>query len=110
LYASISNIASNAVHYSDQGGDIRCQLRITDRPEILICDQGVGISDVDLPHITERFYRADATRSRGGHGLGLAIVHETLQRDGGSVHFSPNQPQGLCVLLSFPKRLSDEES
>jgi len=99
----VSNIASNAVHYSNASGVIHCQLNIDgNRAVVWVCDQGSGISDADLPHITERFYRADATRSRGGHGLGLAIVHETMQRDGGSVAFSHNTPQGLCVQLHFP--------
>jgi len=98
----LSNVASNAVHYSNEQGMIHCSLRLEKTATVIICDQGVGISEHDLPHITERFYRADATRSRGGHGLGLAIVHETLKRDGGSVSFSHNQPQGLCVTMQFP--------
>jgi|UPI0003752222 two-component system phosphate regulon sensor histidine kinase PhoR len=99
----MSNIASNAVHYSDPSGAIHCHLHREDGQVMLeVCDQGPGISDADLPHITERFYRADATRSRGGHGLGLAIVHETMQRDGGRVDFSHNTPHGLCVNLHFP--------
>jgi len=98
----ISNVASNAIHYSNEKSVIHCALCIEKTPTVIICDQGVGISEHDFPHITERFYRADATRSRGGHGLGLAIVYETLKRDGGSVHFTHNQPQGLCVTMNFP--------
>ncbi|MDQ6975332.1 MAG: ATP-binding protein [Mariprofundaceae bacterium] len=99
----ISNVASNAVHYSNEKSIIHCCLRMENKtPVVVVCDQGVGISDHDLPHITERFYRGDATRARGGHGLGLAIVHETLKRDGGSVSFEHNQPKGLCVTMCFP--------
>jgi signal transduction histidine kinase len=62
-------------------------------------DHGPGISTVDLPHVFERFYRGDPSRSRetGGSGLGLAIVEQIVHQHGGSVT-ADNAPDGGTVL------------
>ncbi len=101
----LRNILSNAIRHSPPGGEISCRMQQAsegEQPVLIICDQGEGIPDADLPHVCERFYRVDSNRQRGGHGLGLAIVHELMNRDGGKLELSANTPHGLCVRLVFP--------
>ena len=72
---ALSNLISNAVKYTDRGGCVDVSLEDGTSDAILrVCDTGIGISSNDLPHIFDRFYQADPSRSGGGSGLGLSIV------------------------------------
>lgn len=95
----LMNVASNAVHYTSENSELICCL---EGAVLSVLDEGEGIPEKDLPHVTERFYRVDAVRRRGGHGLGLAIVKETLARDGGSLLIENREPHGLCVKIGLP--------
>ncbi len=96
----ITNIASNAIRYTHVDTRITCTLH---QQTLTIKDRGIGVPEQDIPHLCERFYRVDSVRSSGsGHGLGLAIVYETLQRDGGSLHIKNRKHGGLCVQVHFP--------
>ena len=73
----VTNLLSNAVKYSEKDGEISVSARNTERGVLLqVCDNGIGIPEEDIPHIFERFYRADKSRNRstGGAGIGLAVV------------------------------------
>lgn len=101
----ISNLLSNALRYTPQGGVIRvsgdCQGRFV---RLTVHDSGPGIPPEALPHIFERFYRADRARSRaeGGSGLGLAIARQLAQAHGGDLQ-AANHPQGGAQFtLSLP--------
>ncbi len=99
----LMNVASNAVHYTAEDSALDCSLDMTQGAGILsVLDEGDGIPEKDLPHVTERFYRVDAVRTRGGHGLGLAIVKETLDRDGGRLQLENRESNGLCVMITLP--------
>jgi signal transduction histidine kinase len=86
------NILSNAVKYTDKGG-IKVTGRQLDgagnegRCEVTVTDTGIGIPKEDLPHIFERFYRTDKSRSRatGGSGIGLTIAAAIIHAHGGTV-------------------------
>ncbi|TAN50619.1 MAG: phosphate regulon sensor histidine kinase PhoR [Betaproteobacteria bacterium] len=83
LASAFLNLASNAVRYTPEGGEIRLSWRSdTEGGEFAVADTGIGIGAEHLPRLTERFYRADRGRSResGGTGLGLAIVKHALAR------------------------------
>jgi two-component system sensor histidine kinase TctE len=67
---------------------------------VAVQDNGVGLSEADLPHVFERFWRA--SHVPGGCGLGLAIVNEIAQRHGGSASVIAVLPQGLRVQLLLP--------
>ena len=78
----LNNLISNAIKYGKEGGEVKVAFyTFDDHLLIEIADDGIGISDKHLPHIFERFYRADESRSRqvGGSGLGLAIVKHIIE-------------------------------
>jgi two-component system phosphate regulon sensor histidine kinase PhoR len=75
-----------------------------DQMEIRVEDNGIGIPPGDLPHIFERFYRADKARSRdqGGTGLGLSIVKHIVQTHGGAVRAESTYGKGTTIMLRLP--------
>jgi two-component system, OmpR family, phosphate regulon sensor histidine kinase PhoR len=105
LQEIVYNLLDNAVKYSQPGGEvhIRAQAR-NGEMAIEISDAGIGISADDLPHIFERFYRADKARSRelGGTGLGLSIVKHIAQLHGGSVEAESTVGQGTTIRVRLP--------
>ncbi len=84
----INNLLSNAIRYTPEGGTITAKLAsLQNTLELSITDTGSGIPAEDLPHVFDRFYRADRSRSRasGGAGLGLAIVKHLVEAHGGRI-------------------------
>ncbi len=78
----LNNLISNAIKYGKNGGEVKVAFYSFDEHILVeVADDGIGISDKHLPHIFERFYRADESRSRhiGGSGLGLAIVKHIVE-------------------------------
>ena len=70
--------------------------------QIDIIDNGIGIPPGELPHIFDRFYRVDKSRSSAGFGLGLSIAQSIAKAHGGSITARPNQPQGTIFTISLP--------
>lgn len=111
----IGNLVSNALRYTPAGGTVTVEAHTAvqdkQRPQmvlITITDTGTGISAADLPHIFDRFYRADKSRTRasGGSGLGLAIVRHLVEAHGGkawaeSPIFPANGDHGSGTRISF---------
>ena len=99
---------TNAVNYTPGKGEISVLAAVlgNDRIKIRICDNGVGIESADLPHIFERFYRADKARSRasGGSGLGLAITQEILVRHNGTIEVESVVGVGSTFTVNLPSR------
>lgn len=92
----LSNLIENAIQYADEGGTITVRLKPkSDMVEISVIDDGPGINEKDLPHIFDRFYRAEKSRSRdkGGTGLGLAIAKKILELHDQEIH-AENRRQG----------------
>ena len=85
------NLLSNAVKYSPEGGEIRVNGQVRSE-QIIICiqDQGTGISQEDVPHIFDRFFRADeATRNTQGAGLGLYLSRAIIEAHNGRIWVEP---------------------
>ncbi|WP_430079077.1 sensor histidine kinase [Paenibacillus ferrarius] len=101
-----ANIIYNAIKFSQSGGFIDVRVEIRDEPcELLIrvTDTGVGISEEDLPHIFERFYKVSKSRSNsGGSGLGLAIAKEIVQYHGGQIWAESRLGKGCSISFSLP--------
>jgi len=94
LLRAISNLVDNAIKYSPEGSPIDITV---DGGVIRVRDHGPGIKDIDLPHIFERFYRSQETRSAPGSGLGLAIVADAVNRHQGVV-FAANAIDGGAIV------------
>jgi two-component system, OmpR family, phosphate regulon sensor histidine kinase PhoR len=106
LLSAMSNLASNAVRYTPDGGlvEVSARLQDTGRLEFAVRDTGPGIAAEHLPRLTERFYRVDRSRSResGGTGLGLAIVKHVVQRHGGELKIESQPGAGSRFAIELP--------
>lgn len=102
----LRNLIENAIKYSPSGGQIEITASATNvEIEIVISDNGVGISAEDLPHIFKRFYRADKSRSRdvAGAGLGLSMAHSIVVLYNGTIVVeSEGLGHGTTVVLRLP--------
>lgn len=98
------NLISNAVYYSGEGSTVTVSLD-SDGEWITgtVTDNGIGIAEEDLPHIWERFYRADTSRSGGSHsGLGLSMVKWIVQAHGGSIDVESTPGEGSVFTFRLP--------
>lgn len=101
----LTNLFENSLRHTPTGGAIDCLARRdADGVAVLVRDTGAGITSEHLPRIFERFYRADASRSReeGGTGLGLAIVKHLVEAHGGRVSAESERGKGTTVACWFP--------
>ena len=86
LEQAVQNLASNALRHTPPGGTVRLAAARTDRGvAIRVSDSGAGIPAEHLPHVFDRFYKADRSRAQSGSGLGLSIVKAIVERHGGTV-------------------------
>ena len=99
------NIISNAIKYTPDGGRIDVAAKACGGElEICVKDTGIGIPKEDLPHLFERFYRVEKSRTSetGGTGLGLAIAKEIVEAHGGSIGIDSLQGEGSTVTIRLP--------
>lgn len=100
------NLVANAIQYTPQGGDVYLSLeQIKDQARVIVRDTGPGIPAEDLPHIFERFYRAEKSRTRGkstGFGLGLSIANWIVERHGGRIEASSQETKGTTFVVWLP--------
>lgn len=102
----IENLASNAINYNKENGEAKIMLSEEDgKAAITVSDTGIGIEQQHIPHLCERFYRVDKSRSRGsgGTGLGLAIVKHICMRYGATLKIESTFGQGTTVTITFPE-------
>lgn len=97
------NLIENAIKYADSD-IVLSGVRVEDSLEMAVSDNGAGIVAEDLPHIFERFYRGDKSRSRGqgGTGLGLSIVKHLVQMHGGTVRAESRPSEGTKIVINLP--------
>jgi two-component system, OmpR family, phosphate regulon sensor histidine kinase PhoR len=101
LVQVVINLVDNAVKYTPEDGRVTVEARagVDGQVDVSVADTGVGIPPLDLPRITERFYRVDKARSRelGGTGLGLAIVKHLVFAHGGQLRIESEPGRGTTV-------------
>lgn len=104
---ALTNVLSNAYKYSPRGGAIQLRTRVDDlngRPMYMIEveDHGVGLTNEQLGRVFERFYRADPSGNIPGTGLGLCLVKEIMELQGGAIQMDSRHGQGTTVRLWLP--------
>jgi heavy metal sensor kinase len=97
------NLISNAIQYTPQDGEVFLSLsKIGDQARVIIRDTGPGIPPEDLPHIFDRFYRAEKSRTRSnasGFGLGLSIAHWIVEHHGGQIKVESKEGKGTTFVI-----------
>lgn len=104
----VVNLLSNSIRYTELGGEIQIHTEQTETAwSLYVDDSPYGLTDEQLRHLGERFYRVDdsRTRSTGGTGLGLALSCKIAQAIGGSLGFEHSPLGGLRCKLTFPKQM-----
>jgi two-component system phosphate regulon sensor histidine kinase PhoR len=107
LRSAFANLASNAVRYTPPGGTVNLIWKDSpEGPQFTVSDTGIGIDQLHIVRLTERFYRVDKSRSREtqGTGLGLAIVKHVLLRHRANLTINSVPGKGSCFTVTFPKR------
>ncbi|MFZ1458961.1 MAG: HAMP domain-containing sensor histidine kinase [Candidatus Saccharimonadales bacterium] len=100
-------LIDNAIKYSPAKSTIRLTSSIKDKTVLLdVIDEGVGISEADVPHVFDRFYRADLSRSKlnvEGHGLGLSIAKRLIEQQYGKIRVTSTPGNGSQFTIRLPK-------
>jgi signal transduction histidine kinase len=100
------NLVANAIQYTPPSGDVYLSLeKVGDYARVICRDTGPGIPAEDLPHIFERFYRAEKSRTRGrttGFGLGLSIANWIVERHGGRIEVESKDGKGTTFAIWLP--------
>ena len=109
------NVLDNAVKYSKRGGRVRVEAaEMGDSVQIVVSDNGRGISEADLPHVKDRFFRASKSGGVPGSGIGLAVADEIMAAHRGSLTIESQEGVGTTVIITLPKeqptKTSDDES
>ena len=103
----ITNLLTNAIHFNRDQGEVRLSARADASVVLLtVADTGQGVPAEDVPHIFERFYRVDKSRSpaQGRAGLGLAICKASVDAHGGSIQVSSQLGVGSTFAVKLPRR------
>jgi signal transduction histidine kinase len=100
-------LLDNAMRYTPAGGSIRIRVETSDCMLVSVEDTGCGISQEDLPHIFERFYKADKSRGSSGTGLGLSIAHYVLEKLGECIYVRSEAGKGACFTFTVKRYVSN---
>jgi two-component system sensor histidine kinase BaeS len=117
----LGNLIDNAIRHTEPGGTITLGARASDgKIAIWVTDDGEGISPTDLPHVFDRFYRADPSRARGagrdntgsggssGSGLGLSISRRLVEMHGGAIGVRSTVGRGTIFTIELPHRGTEQ--
>ncbi|MBF4695337.1 HAMP domain-containing sensor histidine kinase [Fusibacter ferrireducens] len=109
LKQALRIFVDNSIKYTPEEGEIKISLRATQNQYVIeLSDNGIGISKEDLPHIFDRFYRADKSRTKlkdnqhGGTGLGLSIAKIIIEQHGGAIHVDSELNHGTTFTIMLP--------
>jgi two-component system, OmpR family, sensor kinase len=106
------NLVGNAINYTPRGGEIVLGLgKVAERAQLTVTDNGPGIAPEDLPHIFERFYRSEKSRTRQkdgkGYGLGLSIAYWIVRNHGGRIEVNSTLGKGTTFCVWLPLAQGD---
>ena len=103
LQRMTANLLENALKFTSSGGRIELEVRNEEGAAVIIVrDTGCGIPPKDQPHVFERFFRSDASRSLPGNGLGLALVHSIVKAHGGTIELKSMPGKGTEFTVHLP--------
>ena len=103
LQRMFSNLLENAIKYTPAGGTVTISLcKVQDHIQVVLFDTGIGIAKQDLPHIFERLYRCDRSRSAEGFGLGLSLALAIARAHGGDIHVVSELGTGSTFTVILP--------
>ncbi len=104
LEVVIGNVVDNALKYAGEGAEVEVDVRgRAGEVEVSVSDTGVGIAPEHLPHVFERFFRGEQSRSSPGSGLGLAVVKHIVEAHGGRARAESRAGEGAVVRLVLPE-------
>jgi signal transduction histidine kinase len=107
-----TNLIENAIRYAPAESEVTITGgRSNGSARIAVRDSGPGVPPEEVPHIFDRFHRADRSRSResGGYGLGLAITKTLVDSYGGSISLAPPESSGACFIVELPGSLPPQD-
>jgi two-component system, OmpR family, sensor kinase len=103
LAQAVMNLLANAVQYNRENGEVRLKLETQNGLALLtVSDTGAGIPAQDLPHVFERFYRGDKSRTGANAGLGLAITKAIVEAHGGTIEVFSAEDAGTTFTMRVP--------
>jgi two-component system phosphate regulon sensor histidine kinase PhoR len=103
LSKTVTNIIHNAIKFNRSGGSVTVTTISDDETiTVKVIDNGIGIPKEDLPHVFERFYKADKSRNNTGSGLGLAIAKHTIEAHGGTIWVQSEEGKGSTFGFTIP--------
>lgn len=109
----LDNLLSNAARYTDAGGSVDVRVTATSEEAVIeVADTGIGIAADELPHVFERFWRSEKSRSRasGGAGIGLAIVQALVSAHEGRIDVASAPGRGSTFTVALPLAVSGREA
>ena len=104
----INNLIQNVIAHSHANKIKFVLSKKENNMELLLADNGVGIEKEDLKHIFERLYKCDKGRSEKGSGLGLSIVHQLVEKMGGTIEFTSQENVGSQFVIRIPFKIDEE--
>jgi len=101
----VANLLDNAIRYTPEGGTVQVSVEPNQQNHVavVIQDTGIGISNEDLPHVFERFYRCEPSRSLAGTGLGLSLALAIAKAHGGNINVGSTLGKGSTFTITLPK-------
>ena len=96
-------IVDNAIKFSKDGSSIYINIEETDNIRVSIRDEGVGITEEELPYIFEKFYKSKLRQNAKGSGLGLAIARQICLKHDGTIQVESTVGAGTTFTFTFPK-------
>ncbi|NLV86937.1 MAG: HAMP domain-containing histidine kinase [Clostridiales bacterium] len=100
------NLLSNAIKFSPSGGTISITLEAYENhAQVTISDEGIGMDEVTVAHMFDKFYQGDASRATAGNGLGLSLVKRILSLSGGEIEVISAPNHGTSIRVALPKKV-----